>query len=85
MQIFIPAFGTGATFHTTPSKITIDEIVANGAVLEFAVRKPGKPPLRFEIHEALLRDVGWNGALSYRVKVRNPERSRPRENLAFGT
>ena len=73
MHVFIPPFGSGATFHTTPSKITIDEIVANGAVLEFALRKPDKQPLRFEIHEALLRDVGWKGALSYRVRVRNPE------------
>jgi hypothetical protein len=73
MHVFIPPFGSGETFHTTPSKITIDEIVANGAVLEFALRKPDQEPLRFEIHEVLLRDVGWNGPLSYRVKVRNPE------------
>src|ERR1700730_16298997 len=58
-----PPFGSGETFHATLSKITIDEIVANGAVLEFALRKPDKQPLRFEIHEALLRDVGWKGAL----------------------
>jgi hypothetical protein len=73
MRVFIPAFGSGQTFHTAPSKITIDEIVANGAVVEFASSKPDKQPLRFEIHDALLRDVGWNGALSYWVKVRNPE------------
>jgi hypothetical protein len=73
MHIFIPAFGSGETFHTAPSKITIDEIEANGAVLEFASSKPDQQPLRFEIHDALLRDVGWNGALSYSVKVRNPE------------
>jgi hypothetical protein len=73
MHVLIPPFGSGQTFHTTPSKITIDEIVANGAVLEFASSKPDKQPLRFEIHDALLRDVGWNGALSYSVKVRNPE------------
>jgi hypothetical protein len=73
MHISIPPFGSGETFHTAPSKITIDEIVANGAVLEFALRQPDKQPLRFEIHDALLRDVGWNGALSYRLKVRNPE------------
>jgi hypothetical protein len=73
MHIFIPPFGSGETFHTTPSKITIDEIMANGAVLEFASSKPDQQPLRFEIHNALLRDVGWNGALSYAVKVRNPE------------
>jgi AsmA-like C-terminal region len=73
MHIFIPPFGSGETFHTTPSKITIDEIVANGAVLEFASSKSDQQPLRFDIHDALLRDVGWNGALSYWVKVRNPE------------
>ena len=73
MHVFIPPFGSGEAFHATPSKVTIDEIVANGAVLEFALRKPDKQPLRFEIHEALLRDVGWKGALSYRVRVRNPE------------
>lgn len=73
MHIFIPPFGSGASFHTAPSKITIGEIVANGAVLEFASSKPDQQPLRFEIHDALLRDVGWNRALSYSVKVRNPE------------
>ncbi len=73
MHVFIPPIGSGETFHTTPSKITIDEIVANGTVLEFALSKPDQQPLRFEIHDALLRNVGWNGALSYWVKVRNPE------------
>jgi hypothetical protein len=73
MRLFIAPFGSGETFQITPSKITIDEIVANGVVLEFALRKPDKQPLRFEIHQALLRDVGWKGALSYRVGVRNPE------------
>jgi AsmA-like C-terminal region len=73
LHVVIPPFGSGETFHTTPSKISIGEIVANGAVLEFALRKPGTPPLRFEIHEAVLRNVGWNGPLSYRVKVGNPE------------
>ena len=73
MHISIPPFGSGETFHTTPSKITIDEIVANGTILEFASSKPDQQPLRFEIHNALLRDVGWNGALSYAVKVRNAE------------
>ena len=73
MHVFIPPFGSGETFHTAPSKIIIDEIVANGAVLEFALRKPDQQPLRFEIHDALLRGVGWNGALSYWVKVGNPK------------
>ena len=73
MRVFIPAFGTGELFHTTRSQITVDEIVANGASVEFASRNPDKKPLRFDIHEAFLRDVGWKGPLSYRMKVHNPE------------
>jgi AsmA-like protein len=73
MRVFIPAFGTGQAFHTIHSNIMIDEIVANGASVEFASHDPDKPPLRFDIHEASLRDVGWKGPLSYRLKVRNPE------------
>src|SRR6266705_2580294 len=53
--------------------ITIDEIVANGASVEFASRNADKQPLRFDVHEASLRDVGWKGPLTYHLKVRNPE------------
>jgi hypothetical protein len=73
LHIFIPPFGSGETFHTTPSKVGIDEVVANGAVLEFASGNAGGSALRFDIHEAVLRDVGWSGPLRYRVKLRNPE------------
>ncbi len=73
LRIFIPPFGTDEAFHTTPSKIRVDEIVANDAAIEFAFHDPGRSPLRFNIHEALLRNVGWSGPLTYRVKVRNPE------------
>jgi hypothetical protein len=73
IRVFIPAFGTGEAFHTTPSRITIDEIVANGASVEFASRNADKQSLRFDVHEASLRDVGWKGPLTYHLKVRNPE------------
>ena len=73
MVVSIPPFDTHAKFHTTRSKITIGEIVANGAVVEFGTDDPNKKPLRFEIHEADLQNVGWKGAMSYRVKVGNPE------------
>jgi AsmA-like C-terminal region len=72
LHILIPPMGSGETFHTTPSKITIDQIEADGAVLEFASRDAGGSPLRFDIHEAVFHDVGWGGPLRYRVKLRNP-------------
>jgi hypothetical protein len=73
MVVTIPPFGTGKAFHTTQSKTTIAEIVANGATVEFASSDPGKKPLRFDVHEAFLRNVGWKDPLAYRVKVYNPE------------
>jgi hypothetical protein len=73
MLVTIPAFGTGEPFHTTPSKITVDEIVANGAAVEFVSHNPERQPLRFDVHQSVFRNVGWSGPLSYRMKVRNPE------------
>lgn len=73
LHVLVPAFGTGSALHTTPSKITISEIVADGAAIEFAFKDPQKRPLRFDVQEASLRDVGWSGPLTYRVKVHNPE------------
>ena len=73
MLVSIPPFDTHSKFHTTPSKIAIAEIVANGSAVEFGSSDPGKKPLRFDIHKALLRDVGWKGPLTYHVNVHNPK------------
>ena len=73
MHIFVPEFGTGEDLHTTPATISVDEIVANGATVEFAYHDPDKPPLRFEFQEALLRNVIPEKPFDYRVKVHNPE------------
>src|ERR1700674_1962534 len=73
MLVSIPALGTGGPFRTTPSTVTVEEFVANGAAVEFAWHDPGKPPLRFDIHEATLRNVGPGRPFSYRMKVHNPE------------
>lgn len=73
LHVSIPPFGTGKPLHTQRSKITIDELVADGATIEFVHADPAKKPLRFDIHEATLKNVGWSGPLSYRIRVHNPE------------
>jgi AsmA-like C-terminal region len=73
LVVTIPPFGTGKALHTSQSKISIAEIVANGSVLEFLSKDPDKKPLRFDIHEAILGNVEWKSPLTYRVKVHNPE------------
>ncbi len=72
VHISIPAFGTGKVLRTTPSKITIGEFVTKNATLEFATQEPGKF-LRFDIHQAIIHDIGWSIPFKYEVKVRNPE------------
>jgi hypothetical protein len=72
MHVNIPAFGTGKKLQTHRSKITIDEIVANGATLEFARNDPADKAVHFDIYEATLKNVGWSGPMTYKVKVRNP-------------
>jgi hypothetical protein len=72
MHVSIPAFGTSQKLQTHQSKITIDEIVANGATVEFARNDPADKPVRFDIYEATLKNVGWSGPMTYKIKVRNP-------------
>ncbi len=72
-RVFIPAIGSGVQFHTHPSKIIVGEVVANGAAVEFERQDPQHEPLRFDIHEGSVRNVGWSGPLHYRLKLHNPE------------
>ena len=55
----------------TDSQMTIGEVVANGAVAEFA-RESGNPATRFEIHELRLGTVSASAGMSYRVTFLNP-------------
>lgn len=73
MLVSIPPFGTGTPFHTTQSKVTIAAIVADGSTIEFLSSDPRKKPVRFDIHQALLQNVGWKDPLTYRLKVHNPQ------------
>jgi len=73
LHVIIPAFGSSKTFHTTPSNITIGEILINNGVVLFDFHDASKPPLRFDIHEASLQNVGWSGPLTYRLKVHIPQ------------
>lgn len=73
MHVIVPPFGTGAAITTSPSKTKIGEIIADGAVVDFASSDPNNPSLRFVIRAASLHDVSWSGPLTYQVEVRNPE------------
>lgn len=69
---FIPMGGTGQPFHAQRSTVQIDEIFSKDAVIEIERAAPHRP-LRFDIHEIALRNVGANGPLTYNVNVHNPD------------
>jgi hypothetical protein len=72
-HVFVPPFGSNVTFQTQHSKLVVDEIVANGTLVDFASNDPKKQPLRFEVYEALLHGVRWGSPLSYKLRLQNPE------------
>jgi hypothetical protein len=72
-HVFIPPLGSNVTFKTQHSKLVVEELVANGTVVEFASSDPDKKPLRFEVHRGLLHDVQWGNPIAYELKFHNPE------------
>ena len=81
-HVFIPPLGSNTAFNTQHSTTVVDEIVANGSVVEFESKNPKAQPLRFDVHEALLNDVRWEKPIVYRLKLHNPEP--PGELSIFG-
>jgi len=81
MHVYIPRTSTGEPFHARRSTMLIGEIIANGSTLELE-RHGDKPPLRFEIHQLSLRNVGAQGSLTYKLSLHNP--TPPAEITATG-
>ena len=72
-HVFVPPLGSHETFETQHSNLVVDELVADGTVVEFASREPHKKPLRFEVHQGRLRNVQWINPIDYDLKFHNPE------------
>jgi hypothetical protein len=72
LRIFIPSQPSNQKFRSS-SDVMIDEWIADDAMLEFGSRVPGKAPLKFAIHQCVLRGVGGALPVTFRVKLSNPE------------
>ncbi len=53
--------------------LIIDEIIADGAVVEVASGKPGAEPLKFEIQRLTLNSVADDRPMSFHVTLQNPK------------
>jgi hypothetical protein len=74
-HLVIPPFATGEArlLNISRLKAVVGELVANGAVLEFTPRDPGKSRLKFEVHEFVLQI--WAAMERCRSKRRCPTRN----------
>ena len=72
-QVFIPPLGSNTQFHSQHSNLYIGEIAVNGGAVEYISDDPQAKPLRFDVHEGLLRDLRWGTPILYRLKFHNPE------------
>lgn len=74
MHVLVPSRASGEAFQVpSRSSIVIDDLVADGAILEIASRNPGGPPLRFAFHDFTLADVDGSGPASFKARFTNPE------------
>jgi hypothetical protein len=74
MRILIPPRGTDEHFETPQRPtVAIDDLVADGAILEVARARPEQPPLRFVFAAFTLSHIGSNGPASFKARLSNPE------------
>jgi hypothetical protein len=74
VRLLIPPPGSDDHFQTPKrSPFVIDDLTADGAVLEVASREADKQPLKFFFHNFVLSDVGSNGPASFQARFSTPE------------
>ena len=82
-QAVFPPIGTGQSWRPTVSKVVVDELIADGAVVEFRRQEKGKAPLKFEVHKFVAHHLASHDPMKFEVDLQNPEP--PGEIAASGT
>jgi len=79
LRVHVPVLGhagevasQASSADQTPSRITVGEVFADGAVLEVD-RSDNKPPLLYDIHDLNLSSVSEKNGFSYTIAMHNAE------------
>jgi AsmA-like C-terminal region len=67
-----PPYGTGEGWKPTESKIVVDKLIANDALLEFLSRARNGKPTQFPIHAFVAHDLASGDAMKFEVRLANP-------------
>ena len=73
MHILVPPLGSENFKTPQRSSVVVDDLVADGTVLEVASRQADSPPLRFAFHGFTISHVGSNAPAAFRATLSNPE------------
>jgi hypothetical protein len=74
MRVLTPPQGSKEHFQAPPrSPFVIDDLVADGAILEVASREAEKQPLKFSFRNFALSNVGSSGPATFQATLSNPE------------
>jgi hypothetical protein len=79
LHVFVspPSERAGGNTRSAPRleqfALILDEITADGAVVEFASGESGSAPLTFEIHKLTLNSVADDRAMSFHAMLQNPK------------
>jgi hypothetical protein len=73
LHILVPALGSEHFNTPQRSSVVVDDLVADGAILEVASRQAGDPPLRFAFRGFTISDVGSNSPAVFKATFSNPE------------
>jgi len=80
--VFSP-LGTGPGWRPTESEVVVDELITDGALLEFSRHNPERPRVQFVVHEFVGHHLAAHDPMRFELQVRNPEP--PGEIKASGT
>lgn len=73
-HITLPPFGSGQRLGgTNRSGTVVDQLVADGAVLDVLPKNGGARPTRFMMQQFRLKGLGGNRALSFEIVFKNPK------------
>ena len=82
-KVSFPELGTGQSWNPTSSEVVVDELMANGAVLEFARHDPKSPKVSFAVQYFVAHHLASHDPMAFEVRLTNP--SPPGEVIAHGS